>query len=102
MWQIRDNIALGDPAGRTSDEDRDAHIRLAAELGGATDLIAQLRDGFDTYLVKPQTERWSGPLDGTKNAAGRVFDVTGVLAAAGMKKGTREELSGGQMQRLAV
>jgi hypothetical protein len=47
--QVRENIALGDP-GRAHD---DTAIEEAARLGGASELIARLPDGFDTYLERP-------------------------------------------------
>ena len=42
--QIRDNIALGDPAHA----DDDAAIEKAVLLGGASELIARLPNGLDT------------------------------------------------------
>lgn len=98
LLQIRDNIALGDPAGN-KDEER---IRLAARLGGAESLINKLPDGFDTFLEKPSVDQLFGPLEGSKTVLGKPFDLCAVRDAAGIKASTTSELSGGQMQRLAV
>jgi ABC-type multidrug transport system fused ATPase/permease subunit len=94
--QIRENIALGDPS-RTHD---DAAIERAATLGGASELIAHLPDGFDTYLERPVRDLFSGLPDGTTNVFGRKFD-TGRLRRY-VDTPTDHGLSGGQMQRLAV
>ncbi|KAI0757786.1 P-loop containing nucleoside triphosphate hydrolase protein [Daedaleopsis nitida] len=95
---IRDNIALGEPSGR-GDE---THVRLAARLGGAESFVEKLSDGFDTYLERPDTDYISGPPEGSKTTLGNTFDVCAVKDAAGIKSTTTSELSGGQMQRLAV
>ncbi|TBU55005.1 HlyB/MsbA family ABC transporter [Dichomitus squalens] len=96
---IRDNIALGDP----SKADDAEHVRLAARLGGAERFVEKLPDGFDTYLLRPAPDYVSGPPEGNKTLSGKPFDVCAVRAAAGIKASiTPSELSGGQMQRLAV
>ncbi|RPD56246.1 P-loop containing nucleoside triphosphate hydrolase protein [Lentinus tigrinus ALCF2SS1-7] len=95
---IRDNIALGDPTG-SGDE---SHVRQAARLGGAESFIEKLSDGFETYLEPPAVEYCIGPTEGSKSLSGKPFDVTAVRDCAGMKTTTKTELSGGQMQRLAV
>ncbi len=69
-----------------------AAIEEAARLGGASELIAGLPDGFDTYLERPVHDQYSGLPDGTETLFGR--KVVGDT--------TNQELSGGQMQRLAV
>ena len=98
LSQIRDNIALGDPAKAHDDE----HVRLAARLGGAERFVETLPDGFDTYLLRPAPDHVSGPPEGNKTVLGRPFDVCAVRAAAGVKTSKTAELSGGEMQRLAV
>ena len=74
----------------------------AARLGGAHTFIEKLKDGYDTFLTEPLRESYMGPREGSRNQYGRVFDTTKVREAAGMKLSTDQELSGGQMQRLAV
>ena len=73
-----------------------AAIEEAARLGGASELIARLPDGFDTYLTRPVRDHYSGLPDETRALFGR----KGVKGPVG--DGTGQELSGGQMQRLAV
>ncbi|KAI9446635.1 HlyB/MsbA family ABC transporter [Lactarius indigo] len=85
---IRDNIAMGNPR-RARDN---AAIEEAARLGGASELIAQLPDGFDTYLERPVSDLSSGSPDGTGALLRQKF----------IGDSTNQELSGGQMQRLAV
>ena len=71
----------------------DAAIEEAARLGGASELIARLPDGLDTYLKQPVQADYRG-LDNDK----RGFLKEKVVSAMGKTT----ELSGGQMQRLAV
>ncbi|KAH9079233.1 HlyB/MsbA family ABC transporter [Lactarius deliciosus] len=85
---IRDNIAMGNPR-RARD---DAAIEEAARLGGASELIAQLPDGFDAYLARPVSDIYSGSPDGTGALLSQKF----------IGDTTNQELSGGQTQRLAV
>ncbi|KAH9060046.1 HlyB/MsbA family ABC transporter [Lactarius vividus] len=85
---IRDNIAMGNPR-RAHDN---AAIEEAARLGGASELIAQLPDGFDTYLARPVSDIYSGSPDGTG----------ALLSQKCIGDTTNQELSGGQTQRLAV
>ncbi|KAI9452208.1 P-loop containing nucleoside triphosphate hydrolase protein, partial [Lactarius psammicola] len=92
---IRDNIALGNPL-RARD---DAAIEEAARLGGASELITRLPDGFDTYLERPVRDQYMGLPEGTRTIFGR--KVTD--RHRGYTDDTSDqELSGGQMQRLAV
>ena len=95
---IRENIALGDPTKGHNDE----HIREAARLGGADALIAKLPEGYDTRSNSPVHDLSSGPPKGNRTPSGKPCDVCAVQHAAGMKTSTMSELSGGQMQRLAV
>ncbi|RPD56236.1 HlyB/MsbA family ABC transporter [Lentinus tigrinus ALCF2SS1-7] len=95
---IRDNIALGDPTGG-KDEER---VREAARLGGAESLIDKLPDGLDTFLERPSVDQLYGPPEGSKTVLGKPFDICAVRDAAGIKASSTSELSGGQMQRLAV
>ncbi|KAH9054293.1 HlyB/MsbA family ABC transporter [Lactarius vividus] len=92
---IRDNIGLGNP--RLVGDG--AAIEEAARLGGASELIARLPDGFDTYLKRPVRDMYVGLPEGTKKFFGRKV----VEGPHGFKEDTTDrELSGGQMQRLAV
>ncbi|KAF8525243.1 P-loop containing nucleoside triphosphate hydrolase protein [Hysterangium stoloniferum] len=93
---IKENIGMGDPQ-HAHDEDR---IRQAAELGGALDVITNLQDGFDTFLSRPVRDYYAGLPEGSRSLFGRVIDYGGVKKRVGR---TRDiELSGGQMQKLAV
>ena len=98
MRKIRDNIALGDPTGSGDD----SHVRQAARLGGAESFIEKLPEGFDTYLDRPPVDNSGGPSEGSQSLLGKPFDVVPVRDCAGMKTTSKSELSGGQMQRLAV
>ncbi|KAI0726052.1 P-loop containing nucleoside triphosphate hydrolase protein [Fomitopsis betulina] len=95
---IRDNIALGNPT-HASDDDQ---IRLAARLGGAEEFIERLPEGFDTYLERPVSDYYSGLPEGTKTLFGKPVDYGGIRGLAGLQSNTGHNLSGGQMQRLAV
>jgi ABC-type multidrug transport system fused ATPase/permease subunit len=70
----------------------DAAIERAARLGGASELIAKLPEGFDTLLERPVRDLFSGLPDKT----GRLQRYDYVDTS------TDHILSGGQMQRLAV
>ena len=101
--QIRDNVALGDPAHFRNDE----HVTAALELGGATQFVSRLPDGADTYLDRPVRDYFSSMPEGTTTLFGRAIDYAGVRAAAsggmpGGGIGGGPGVSGGQMQRLAV
>ncbi|RPD78581.1 HlyB/MsbA family ABC transporter [Lentinus tigrinus ALCF2SS1-7] len=95
---VRDNIALGDLSGCGDDE----HVRLAARLSGAEPFINTLPDGLDTYFKRRMVDQWGGPPEGFKTRLGNPFDSCLVREAAGIRTSTTFELSGGQMQRLAV
>jgi ABC-type multidrug transport system fused ATPase/permease subunit len=69
-------------------------------LGGASEFIAQLPDGLDTYLERPVRDLFSGLPDGTTDLFGRKVD-SGRLRRY-VDTPTDHGLSGGQMQRLAV
>ena len=96
--QIRDNIALGDPASADDDE----RVRLAARLAGAEALVDKLPDGFDSFLERPVDDEYCHVAEGTKTLMGRVVDYTALREAAKIKSHKDTSLSGGQMQRLAV
>ncbi|KIJ45081.1 hypothetical protein M422DRAFT_251278 [Sphaerobolus stellatus SS14] len=95
---IKENIGIGDPL-HADDEDR---IRQAAELGGAIDIIEGLPEGFDTFLQRPVRDYYSGIPAGNRGQSlfGRSVDFTKVKRRVG--KTQQIELSGGQMQKLAV
>ena len=73
----------------------DAAIKEAARLGGASELIARLPNGLDTYLERPVRDEFHG-LDNDKK---KLFKEKIV---GDIDNKTKQELSGGQMQRLAV
>ena len=77
-----------------------AAIEEAARMGGASELIARLPDGFDTYLERPVRDEYHGLPDETRVILGRKV----VKGPEGYKveDSTNQELSGGQRQRLAV
>ncbi|KAI9507420.1 HlyB/MsbA family ABC transporter [Russula earlei] len=92
---VRENIALGDPT-RASD---DAAIEQAARLGGASELIARLPDGLDTYIERPVRDLYEGLPDGASIFGGKVDNeyLRGLMDTPAEKA-----LSGGEKQRLAV
>ncbi|KAJ7671929.1 P-loop containing nucleoside triphosphate hydrolase protein [Mycena rosella] len=94
---IKDNIALGDP-NNAHDEEK---IREAARLGGATEFIERLDEGFDTYLDRPVDDIYSTLPQGTKTLFGRPVEY-GRLRFAGGMSSHAQGLSGGQMQRIAL
>ena len=75
-------------------------IERAARLGGASEFIAQLPDGLDTYLERPVRDLFSGLPDGTTDLFGRKVDIGRLRRYVDTP--TDHGLSGGQMQRLAV
>jgi ABC-type multidrug transport system fused ATPase/permease subunit len=77
----------------------DAAIEEAARLGGASELIARLPEGLDTYLWRPVRDEYVG-LDDEKK---KLFEKKVVDGPVGhLDDSIKKELSGGQMQRLAV
>lgn len=97
LLQIKDNIALGDP-NNAHDEEK---IREAARLGGATEFIERLDEGFDTYLDRPVSDVYSTLPEGTKTLFGRPVEYGHLRFAGGMSTHA-QGLSGGQMQRIAL
>lgn len=79
------------------DEDR---IRQAAELGGAAQFVENLPEAFDTILSRPVRDSYSGLPEGTQSLFGRQVDYGRVKKRIGRTQDI--ELSGGQMQKLAV
>jgi hypothetical protein len=77
----------------------DAAIERAAHLGGASDLIARLPNGLDTYLERPVSDLYQGLPDRTAILGGKIDNehLRGVMGTP-----VDEKLSGGEMQRLAV
>ncbi|KAJ7630342.1 P-loop containing nucleoside triphosphate hydrolase protein [Roridomyces roridus] len=94
---IKDNIALGDPENAHDEE----KIREAARLGGATDFIERLDEGFDTYLDRPVGDMYSSLPQGTKTLFGRSVEY-GSIRGAGNMSSHSQSLSGGQLQRIAL
>ena len=78
----------------------DATIERAARLGGASEFIAQLPDGLDTYLERPVRDLFSGLPDGTTDLSGR--NVDGGRLRRYVDTHTDHGPSGGQMRSLAV
>ena len=76
-----------------------AAIEEAARLGGASELIARLPNGLDTYLERPVRNEYSGRPKEMKKLFGRKV-TDGPLGY--LDDISKQELSGGQMQRLAV
>lgn len=98
MPQIRDNIGLGDPQHAGDDE----RIARAAELGGASEVIARLPEGIDTYLTRPVKDLYGDLPAGMHTIFGRRVDYSSLRAAGDMSSVANMGLSGGQMQRIAV
>jgi ABC-type multidrug transport system fused ATPase/permease subunit len=95
LSQIRDNIALGDPARAHEDP----AIEEAMRHGGASEFIARLPNGLDTYLERPVRDCYAGLPDGASVFGGKVDN--GVLQGI-MGTPADNALSGGEMQRIAV
>lgn len=87
---------MGDPSN-VNDEDR---IRQAAAMGGATDFIEELPEGFNTVLSRPVKDYYSGLPEGTNSVFGRKVQYGGIKSRMGVTQDFK--FSGGQMQRLAV
>jgi ABC-type multidrug transport system fused ATPase/permease subunit len=68
-------------------------------MGGASEVIARLSDGFDTYLERPVQDLYDGLPDGASVFGGKVDN--GYLRGI-MDTPTNKSLSGGEMQRVAV
>ena len=68
-------------------------------MGGASEVIARLSDGFDTYLERPLQDLYEGLPDGASIFGGKVDNdyLRGVMDTP-----TNKSLSGGEMQRVAV
>jgi ABC-type multidrug transport system fused ATPase/permease subunit len=81
---------MGDPE-HAWDEDR---VRQAAELSGASDIISNLSEGFDTVL-SPPLDFYSGASEGRHKA--KYERLKSFIGRAQDPK-----LSGGQMQKLAL
>ena len=97
-WQVKDNIALGDPQNAHNE----ARIREAARLGGAEECIDKMAKGFDTYLDRPVRDTWYIP-SSSKTKSGRKIDYDLVREAiGGVWNKDSINLSGGELQRLAV
>ncbi|KAJ6569697.1 P-loop containing nucleoside triphosphate hydrolase protein [Mycena sp. CBHHK59/15] len=94
---IRDNIGLGDPNNAHDGE----KIYEAARLGGATEFIERLDEGFDTYLDRPVDDVYSPLPQGTKTLFGRQVEYASIRGAGSMSSHSIG-LSGGQMQRIAL
>ena len=68
-------------------------------MGGASEVIARLSDGSDTYLERPVRDLYEGLPDGASIFGGKVDNdyLRGVMGTP-----TDKSLSGGEMQRVAV
>ena len=89
---------MGDPASSHDD----ARVLLAAKLAGADTVVEKLHRGFSTYLKPPVCVEYSGEPEGQTTFTGRKIDYNALKTAAGVAANEATELSGGQMQRLAV
>lgn len=87
---------MGDPRNARDME----QIYQAASLGGAFDMIEALPEGFDTFLARPVRDYYSGIPNETKSLFGRSVDIKSVKRKVG--KTRPMELSGGQMQKIAL
>lgn len=86
---------MGDPTHAHDD----AAIEQAAHMGGASELIARLPNGLDSYLERPVRDIYEGLPDGSEFWGGKVDNeyLRGVMGTP-----ANISLSGGEMQRLAV
>ncbi|KAI5120220.1 hypothetical protein M0805_000035 [Coniferiporia weirii] len=96
--RIKDDIGLGDPNAPYDDE----RVEQAAKAGGAFEFVNKLPDGFDTYLDRPVSDQYSSLPEGTTSLFGRSVDHSRVRRIGLMGVKESSQLSGGQMQRLAV
>ena len=73
-------------------------------LADAERFLDKLPGGVDGYLDRPVDDEYAPIAEGTKLFGDYTVDYTELKKAAGIKKSTGDgtELSGGQMQRLAV
>jgi ABC-type multidrug transport system fused ATPase/permease subunit len=97
-FQIKENIGLGDPH-HASDI---TQIQEAARLGGAEDVIKELPNGLDTWLQPPVTDVYSRIPEGTKTLFGKKVDFSKIRQMGNLHSTINTNLSGGQLQRLAV
>lgn len=96
--QIKENIIVGDPnASSDSPANIDRRVQEAAALGGAADFIAKLPEGMESSVNRYDAPAMSSGPDG-------IAIMRAAHLMTGKKKGrsTENELSGGQMQRLAL
>ena len=77
-------------------------MEAAAQAGGAYDFIHKRAGGFESYLNRPVQDYYSAMPDGTTTLFGRPVDHSRVRKAGRMGISESTQLSGGQMQRLAV
>ncbi|EJF55743.1 hypothetical protein DICSQDRAFT_175571 [Dichomitus squalens LYAD-421 SS1] len=94
---IRDNIALGDPEYFHNE----AHVNMAAWLGGTSESIAELSEEYGTYLDKLVRDYFSSMPEGTKDA---VWENGLFCGAMGRGMGSHAKgpgMSRGQMHGLA-
>ncbi|KZS90374.1 P-loop containing nucleoside triphosphate hydrolase protein [Sistotremastrum niveocremeum HHB9708] len=97
---IAENIGMGDPT-HAFDEDQ---IRQAAQLGGATEVIEKLPEGFDTYLQRPREARdmFVNLPPEMDTLFGKKIQNSGVKSRRKADRSDDTGLSGGEMQRLAL
>ncbi|KAG2034310.1 P-loop containing nucleoside triphosphate hydrolase protein [Suillus americanus] len=99
--QIRENIGFGNPA-LAHDADK---IREAARLGGAEEFIDELPNGFDTYVKHPVGDHYSDPNESSEmfsTFVNQSVDFSLLRSVGGLRVTDECDLSGGQMQRLAI
>jgi hypothetical protein len=82
-------------------------IKEAARLGGASEFIEKLPDGYNSYLERPVNDIYSNLPMGMSKLFGRTISHSklrkfgGKRAGRGLSEG-KNALSGGQMQRVAL
>lgn len=91
---------MGDPT-HAFDEDQ---IRQAAQLGGATEVIEKLPEGFDTYLQRPREARdmFVNLPPEMDTLFGKKIQNSSVKSRRKADRSDDTGLSGGEMQRLAL